>query len=485
MQQTILRDFPVSLQVNDKLRLGVIIGGALISIALLAVGVLLIRTAFSPVAKAGDITPAGPGDFLILTAPFRHQGGERYDFGAELANDLRQTPHYAGAYRVENLAVAPSEKEISKLAQTYRARVIVTGVYDEQTIDAWVYFIPPEALPPLTADSEGRSLLISDFSPVRYHVYAPRGLGHPLQYLQYWILGQTHFWRGEYDEALGAFQLSQRLLPTVTPVDRRTEMDRFVSSLLWALGYISGPVKSDWPAARDYFYRSVTLDPHSLSSVLGLAASLSQLNEPGRAIDILQAALREYPNAWQIYFALAEIKAQQGRKDEALALYQQTIDLLSTTNRPVDQQALADVYFNRGYYYYQQDDLTKALTDYQQARALGRNDVYLLSNLGWTAYLLGDYETAVEASSLAAEKAPHRPDLTFNKALHLLAAGRYDEARQAYDEAIQLTLQYDDALVRSTYFGAAYYDLQDLAARQPDLQPIISEIQKQIDIANG
>jgi len=142
-------------------------------------------------------------------------------------------------------------------------------------------------------------------------------------------------------------------------------------------------------------------------------------------------------------------------------------------------------YFNRGYYYYQQGDLTRALADYQQARALGRNDIYLLSNLGWTAYLLGDYETAVEASSQAAELAPNRPDLAFNKALHLLAAGRYDEAKETYDKAIQLTLQYDDALVRSRYFGAAYYDLQELAARRPDLQPIISEIQEKIDIANG
>jgi tetratricopeptide (TPR) repeat protein len=218
---------------------------------------------------------------------------------------------------------------------------------------------------------------------------------------------------------------------------------------------------------------------------LGLAASLAQLNEPDRAIDILQAALREYPNAWQIYFALAEIKAQQGKGDEALALYQQAIDLLSTTNRPADQQALADIYFNRGYYYYQQNDLPQALADYQQAQALGRNDIYLLSNLGWTAYLLGDYETAVEASSQAAELAPDRPDLAFNKALHLLAAGRYDEAREAYDAAIQLTLQFDDALTRSRYFGVAYHDLAELATRRSDLQPIISEIQAQIDLANG
>ena len=482
---TILRDFRASFPENDKLRLGVILGGAVLGIALLIIGALLIRAAFSPQAKADDIAPAGPGEFLALVAPFEHRGGEPYYFGAELANDLRQSPHVQGAYRIENLTTAPAEKDIPKLAQTYHPRVIVTGVYDETDIEVWVYFIPPDALPPLLSDSDARSLLLPDFAPVRYHIYAPRGLGHPLQYLQYWIIGQSHFWRGEYDEALDAFNLARQMLPTVTPLDRRSEMDRFVSSLLWSLGYINGAVDSDWAAARDLFHRSLTLDPQSLGAVLGLAASLAQLDQTVDAIDLLQAALRSYADAWQLYFALAEIKAQQGATEESLALYDHTIGLLAASERPVDQQALADVYFTRGYYFYQQGDLKSALADYQKAQSLGRHDSYLLSNLGWTAYLLDDYETAVAASSEAAALAPDRPDLAFNKALHLLAAGRYDEADAAYDEAIQLTLQYDDVLVRSAYFGAAYKDLAELASRHPDLQPKTSEIQGKIDIANG
>jgi len=473
------------LQENDKLRLGVIIGGLMLSVALVVVGLFLIRAAFSPVARAGDIAPAEPGEFLILIAPFQHQGGEKYYFGAELANDLRQTPHYEGDYRVEYLNYAPAEKDIPKLAQTLKARVIVTGVYDEENIDAQVYFVPPDSLPPTSDQTEGRSLLFPDLLPVKYQVYAPRGLGHPLQYLQYWIIGQSHFWRGDYDRALSAFQLSQQMLPSVVPVDRRAEMDRFISSLLWSLGYIVGPVRGDWPVAADFFYRALTLNSKSLGAILGRAASLAQLGEPDRALDLLQAALREHPNLWQLYYAAAEIKSQQGDAGEAEALYQHAIDLLITSNRPIDHQALADVYFNRGYYYYQQGDLEAAFADFQQARSLGRSDIYLLSNLGWTAYLLGDYDTAAEASSKAAALAPDRPDLAFNKALHLLAAGRYDEAREAYNEAIQLTLQNDDALARSRYFGVAYYDLNELASHRPDLQPMIQEIQQEIDNANG
>ena len=480
-----MNDFQTSLNENNKLRLSLIIGGMLLSIVLLVAGIGLIRAAFSPPARTESIAPAAPGEFLILVAPFQHKGGETYYFGAELANDLRQTPHYAEDYRVENLTYTPDEKDIATLAQTYQPRVIVTGAYDETDIDAWVYFIPPETMPPAISNTEGRALLFSDLTPTRYHVHAPRGLGHPLQYLQYWIIAQSQFWAGDYDRALKSLELSQQMLPAVVPVNRRADMDRFKSTILWALGYITGPVKGDWPVARDFFYRALKLDPDSMGAVLGLAASLAQLNQLDEAADLLQGELRKHPNAWQPYYALAEIKAQQGENEEAEALYEHAIDILLTQKRPAYQQALADLYFNRGYYYYQQGDLDSALADYQQALSLGRRDVYLLSNLGWTAYLLGDYETAAEASSEAAELAPDRPDLAFNKALHLLAAGRYDEAKAAYEAAIQLTLRYDDVLTRSRYFGVAYHDLEELASKRPDLQPIIQEIQNEIEIANG
>ena len=473
------------IQENDRLRLGLFIGAGIAIILLLLAGALLIRAALSPARRAGDIAPAGPDEFLILVAPFQHDGGDVYYFGMELANDLRQTPHVLGAYRVENLDAAPAEKDIPELMQKLGARVLVTGRYDERTVEAWVYFVPPEDAPPLPPDSPGPPTYFFGLAPVRYHLYAPRGIGHPLQYLQYWIIGQSHFWRGEFSEALGSFELAQQMLPGQIPVERRADMDRFVSAWLWSMGYVTGPVQGDWRVAVDVFHRSLARDPASLPSILGLAQALVQTNRPDQALDLLQAALRSQPDAWQIYFAIAEIKGQQGAVEEALALYDKAISLLSADGSPQSQRALADVYFYRGYFYYEQGDYANALSDYQQARALGREDVYLLSNLGWTAYLLGDYETAAEASSKAADLAPDRPDLLFNKGLHLLAAGRYDEAKAAYEQAIQLTLTIDDTLTRSQYFGAAYYDLDDLAQRRPDLEPIIRDIQNEIDIANG
>ena len=75
--------------------------------------------------------------------------------------------------------------------------------------------------------------------------------------------------------------------------------------------------------------------------------------------------------------------------------------------------------------------------------------------------------------------------MVFNEALVLLAAGQIEAANVAYDEAIALTQQTNDVLTRSTYFGIAYNDLEQLAQRQPELTNIIRELQERIDIANG
>ncbi len=471
-------------QISQRKAILLALGGLLL--ALLLLGIFLTH-GVAPQAKhqAQDIPPAQEGDFLILVALFQHQGGERYYFGAELVNDLRQTPHEAGLYRVERLVRAPDPQDIPQLMEKLHAQVFITGRYDKTKIEATVTFVPPQPSPPLPEQSPGPPVHFFGLQPTAYHLYAPRGLGHPLQYLQYGLIGQAYFWRGAYTEAQQRFLLAQQMLPAQIPLAQRDEMDRWTAALLWFTGYIAGPVQGDWAVAQNTFYRSLSLDASFLPATLGLAQAWSHLGQIQQAEDLLQAALREAPDAWQLYFALAEMQAQQGKTEEALALYDKAIALLSANDTPQAKRALADVYFYRGYFFYQQGDYQNALNDYQTARDLGRDDAILLSHLGWTAYLLGDYETAVEASSLAADKAPNRPDLLFNKGLHLLAAGRYDEAQTTYQQAIQLTLTLDDVRARSTYFGTAYYDLDDLDQRRPDLEPQIREIQQAIDTANG
>lgn len=458
--------------------------GGLLSLLLLGVSVFLIRRALTP-SSIETLTPARPDEYVVVISSFSHHGGEKDDFGIALKNDLDAMSGVPSYFRTDLWTRTPDLAQIPNLMQHSGIRIVVIGDYDKTAIDSWVYVASPSSLPTQTGVDVGRLVMFLNAKPRLFHLYAPRGVGHPLQYLQYWLVGQAYFWQGDYGNAEAALRLALRLIPAQIPVDRRTDMDHYLAAVLWTLGYIAGPEHGDWQQAKHYFYQSQKFDATSLPARLGLAASLSQTGAPEKALDLLKTSLRTHPDAWQLYFALAQIRMQQGRMEDALTMFDRAVDLLSSRQTIIDQQALADVYFNRGYFYFQQGDLKNALADYRQAQSLGRNDSYLLSNLGWTAYLLEDYDSAVTASSKAAALEPGRPDMAFNKALLMLAAGDTQNARDAYTEAIHLTLGIDDVLTRSAYFGAAYQDLQALERKRPDLKSVIDEVITQIDVANG
>jgi len=461
----------------------------IIAILLLVGGTLALYFAFR--AKSSPEPPpevtfeaSQEGEFLIIVTAFLRTGGDPQPIGGVLANDLRQQSE--APVRVEMLPRAPDPATIPDILTTYNPRIFITGSYNAEDIHATVIFTPPTELPPSPdAAANGNTALFPPLTPVQYQLYAPLGSEHPLRYLQAWVQAQSLFWRGYYTDALAPLSTAKSLLPPSIPLSDRTAMDHFAATINWQLGYIAGPVQGNWQAAQDLFRDALRLNPNDPTAALGLAAAFAQLSNLEHAALLLRQTLREHPDSWQIYFALAQIDIQQGDTATGFSHYEHAISLLQNDTSPAAQQALADVYFNRGYQLLNLGEYDKAQSDFQKALDLGRDDIYVQGNLGWAAYMAGDYETAIRASAAARQLAPQRPDLAFNEALHLLAAGQIDAARTAYREAIDLTLSLDDTLTRSTYFGVAYKDLADLQQRQPSLSQTIKEIQQEIDIANG
>ncbi len=429
--------------------------------------------------------PANEGEFLIIIAPFLRQGDEAAAIGGGLANDLRETPHAAELYRVETLARAPLEAAIPGLIETYKPAILTTGAYDGDSIGAVVRLRPPKLppLPPATA-AAGAAALLPIAGPVEFRIYAPQANAAPLRFLQSWLLAQSHFWVGQYDEAARLLLESLRLQPREIPIASRSEQDIFLAYTHAQLGFIAGGVQGNWPAALDFYGLALRQNPTDLIAAVGLAAALAQSGQPAQAQSLLLATLRQHPSAWQIQVALGQLGLQQGDIEGGLSHYDQAIALLDADD-PIQRRTLADIYFDRGYYRLTHNDPAGALSDLKQTVELGRAGVHAQSSLAWAAYLSGDYATAVQASAIAVQLQPDRPDLAFNKALLLLAASQIDDANAAYDDAIAATLRLDDVLSRSRYFGSAFRDLDQLLQRRPDLEQTIGAIQQRIDIANG
>lgn len=427
--------------------------------------------------------PAQTDEFLVVVAPFRRLGGEPTSVGTALAEALRRAVTEPASYRVETLERAPDEALIPRLLDRYKPAILVTGTYDGTDILATVHWRPP-GWPPLPDGSEGAPVgmaaLYPEPDPDSFRLYAPQGLPQPLAYLQLWIDGQSRFWRGDYAAALPRLQESLRRLPRQAPPAYREAMDRFAALTNRQLGFIVGPIQGNWQAARDYYERAWRQNPGDRNAALGLAAAHARLNDPDAAEAIILRLLRSEPASWQPYLAFGQISLQRGDVAVGLAAYEQAIALLGSPDNPGRRLALADIYLDRGYYRLLHDDPQGAQADLQQAIALGRTDVFAQSNLAWAAYRNGDYEQAVQAGAVAAQLAPQRPDLAFNKALYLLASGRGTEAETAYAEAIALAQAVPEPEKRRTYLDGAYQDLEELLAKQPDKETLIRALQERL-----
>jgi tetratricopeptide (TPR) repeat protein len=141
--------------------------------------------------------------------------------------------------------------------------------------------------------------------------------------------------------------------------------------------------------------------------------------------------------------------------------------------------------------------LERSIADLERARELGTRDPQVAATLGFDYFVQGlrdddegKLEQAVELSREAEEGYRQTPIPDFNEAVALLALGRTDEARAAYDRGIKGTVyaderhrkKRDDVIAEQSFLGGALTDLELLAAskRGRDLAGEIRDVKQRI-----
>lgn len=145
--------------------------------------------------------------------------------------------------------------------------------------------------------------------------------------------------------------------------------------------------------------------------------------------------------------------------------------------------------------------LATSSEDLARAYDLGLEDTALLVDLGFQRFLQGlrgdaaSLDAGIAFSRQAMERREADPVVHFNLAVTLLAAGRTDEARAAYDAGIARTIYSDvgaatrreDPWTEMTYVAGALTDLELLARARPDLGDLVTELRQTIiaSVARG
>ena len=166
-------------------------------------------------------------------------------------------------------------------------------------------------------------------------------------------------------------------------------------------------------------------DPVNVDALRGLGIAYQRLNEQLNAEKVLRRATDAHPGDASAFNSLGVFLFQTGRYDEAVTQYEYAVAL-----RPDDAKHVA----NLGSAYMMEGDFASAATYLQRAIEIKpRKTTY--SNLGLMQFYLGDYDAAIESQMMAVELQPNDCLARANLGDTLWAAGRFQEARQAYQEA--------------------------------------------------
>ena len=206
-------------------------------------------------------------------------------------------------------------------------------------------------------------------------------------------------------------------------------------------------VKDKWDYKANTYIKHITLLAVALF-LFGLSTTLSQgaarwifavsgvvfsLVALGWAILTLRMPvfdLREQGNAIQDYAEGVGLSYQEKYK-EAIAAYDKAIKAY-----PAYTNALV----GRAEAYSALEDYSAAARDYEEAIKAGDQRSYVAGDLGWTYYMLGNFDDGVTLTRTALEKSPDELWLRFQLGLLRLVRGEVEAAKQEYQLGMDLSL---------------------------------------------
>jgi len=167
--------------------------------------------------------------------------------------------------------------------------------------------------------------------------------------------------------------------------------------------------------------------------------ALIDLYHAGQMVETEKACLellQTYPQALAVINILGAAFNAQGKLAEAVASYDQTIQL-----KPDN----AEAYYNRGITLQALGRLTEAVASYDQAIQLKPDHVKAYCNRGVALQELGQLTEAVASYDQAIQLKPDYLGAYYNRGVTLQAQGKLAEAVTSYDQTIQLKPDYADA----------------------------------------
>lgn len=148
--------------------------------------------------------------------------------------------------------------------------------------------------------------------------------------------------------------------------------------------------------------------------------------------------------------------SQKGEFDNAIADFDKAIEL---------DPDYVWAYCGRAFTYLDLGEYQQAIENFKSVLPLATHDLLanIYGNLGWTYYLMAEYDLSIEASTTGIEIDPTQAWIRYNLGLTYLASGSYAQAEAEYARAIETTISKNS-------IEAAMEDLAALIAANPEAE---------------
>jgi len=212
--------------------------------------------------------------------------------------------------------------------------------------------------------------------------------------------------------------------------------------------------------AIEYSVRASSVKPGAAAPYYNIALANFNLGKFDRAEGNIRRAIEIEPTA-DSFRLFGDILETLGQFEKAIEQYQRAIDL-----NPAFAEAWIDVArmhekLQRPAEYLKAALEAVALSERDAAQPKDLSLAYW--DLGWAYYQNGDLTKSAEASRKAVDLTPEAAPPRFNLGLALLLLGEVDEARQQYQMAVKRSR-------RSNIKGDGIDDLQAVLRKRPDLE---------------
>ncbi len=221
-------------------------------------------------------------------------------------------------------------------------------------------------------------------------------------------------------------------------------------------------------AAFDLCQQAVALDSTHTAALYDLASFYAGLNMGEAACQCLEKAVSVEPENYWYNSSLAMLSLNMGRTQEAIDIYRRLIPL--NPDKPELSFVLADIYVQNGH-------LDSALVCYDHLEeALGVMEIITMQKFKVRQMMNDDQAAFAEIEKLIAAY-PSQVRYLIMLADTYSGAGRYDEAKAAYDRAA--ALDPDNGYLYASRAGF-YEKINDKAAAQEQVR--LALVNKNIDV---